>query len=44
MDELKLEQFEKASAETKNKDLMPVNKTEKISQKFDIPKDIGDKK
>lgn len=44
VDELKLEQFEKASAETKNKDLMPVNKTEKISQKFDIPKDAGEEK
>lgn len=36
--ELKLEQFEKDSAETKNKDLMPINQKEKISQKFDVPK------
>ena len=44
VDELKLEQFEKDIAETKNKDLMPVNKTEKISQKFDVPKDAGEEK
>lgn len=41
--ELKLEQFEKDSAQIKNKDLMPVKQTEKISQEFDIPKDRGDK-